>query len=291
MPTSYNFKVALGSMWMEKWVNLIAILTISAGLFIIMLGLLAVYNINRVAAKLPTRFSVTVYLKDNLSDAEAQKVASKLKKFRSVKSIKYISKDRALSDLRSSLKDADYILEGLDENPLPASVVLKLKDKFVKSDSVKELAKKVLKIKGVDEVQYGEKFLRSIQSTMAGAQKMGLAILAVLSAGIIFVCYSTVKILFYRKQDEVETLKLLGATKGFIRAPFIIEGGIIGTLGGVIAVLGALAAYTFVFQRLAQVVPVLKSVQFPFETLWALPAAGLFIGVTGAIVALGRIRY
>lgn len=292
MAGTYNFRLAITGLLKEKWINLISVLTISAGLLIIMVGLLAVYNVNRFTAKLPTRFAVTVYLKDGLTEGEAKRATSKLRRLREVRSAQFISKERALSDLRKSLKDADYILEGLDdENPLPASVVLKIKKEFVKSASVRKLARKALSVVGVDEVQYGEKFLSTIQSIMAGAQKLGLAVLVVLSGGIIFVCYSTVKILFYRKQDEVETLKLLGAKKSFIRAPFVIEGGVIGALGGTLASLGALAAYVLVYLKLADIVPVLKTLSFPLMSLWALPVVGLFIGVTGALVALGRIRY
>ncbi len=66
------------------------------------------------------------------------------------------------------------------------------------------------------------------------AGTIGSAVMAIIVAGMLFVCYSTVKILLYRKRDEVETLKVLGATKWFIRGPFIIEGGIVGFLGGAI---------------------------------------------------------
>ena len=65
----------------------------------------------------------------------------------------------------------------------------------------------------------------------------GLVLVTILSTGIIFVCYSTVKILFYRRTEEIETFKLLGATKGFIRTPFFIEGAVIGACGGLLSLL------------------------------------------------------
>jgi cell division transport system permease protein len=112
-----------------------------------------------------------------------------------------------------------------------------------------------------------------------------------LSAGIIFVCYSTVKILFYRRTEEIETYKLLGATRSFIRLPFLIEGAFLGTAGGVAGLLGILSFNYLVLMRLSLSMPLIRKILFPTDLFLLLPFIGLFLGVTGAAIALGRIRY
>jgi cell division transport system permease protein len=120
---------------------------------------------------------------------------------------------------------------------------------------------------------------------------IGIVFVLILSAGMLFVCYSTVKILFYRKQKEIETYTLLGATKTFIRAPFLIEGAVIGLCGGILSLAGMLALYYFFILRISMLFPIFKAVVFPVSMVFTLPFAGLILGISGALIAIGRIRY
>ncbi|MGD1075598.1 MAG: FtsX-like permease family protein [Thermodesulfovibrionales bacterium] len=112
-----------------------------------------------------------------------------------------------------------------------------------------------------------------------------------MTAGIIFICYSTVKILFYRRKEEIETLKLLGATRGFIRTPFLVEGGIIGIIGACMSLATILFFYQSIFKKLTVTAPLFTAVVLPPAVILFLPAAGLFLGITGALIAIGRIRF
>jgi cell division protein FtsX len=110
-------------------------------------------------------------------------------------------------------------------------------------------------------------------------------------SGIIFICYSTVKILFYRRKEEIETLKLLGATRGFIRTPFVIEGAVIGVVGGALSMVVVIAFYLTVFRQLSATLPIVRTVVFPGELFLPLPLIGLFLGITGSLIAMGRIKF
>jgi cell division transport system permease protein len=261
------------------------------GLFLLAAGAIAVYNVHELAQKLPERFSMTVYLKDEATAADAEKVLSALRINRQVERAVYISRDAALKELKGALKDSSALLDGLDENPLPASVEIRLRKDYLSTSAVKKLASQIKGWSGVEDVQYGEQFLASIQSIMAGVRSVGIAALGVLLIAVLFVCYSTVKILFYRRTDEVETQKLLGATGWFIRAPFLLEGSIIGLAGGAAAAAALYALLNVSLAGFAQTIPVVRYLVVPSAALLALPLAGLFIGFTGALVALGRIRF
>jgi cell division transport system permease protein len=291
MALSYSFKLAARSIWHERWINLLSVLTITAGLLITAVTILAVYNIDAAAGRLPEKFSIMVYLGDNLSQQEVENIIDAAQKEDIVQKVKYIPKDEALKDLKATLKDTSYVLDGLGENPLPDAIEVKLKNSAMGPDTVQKFAQRLRALSGVAEVDYGEKFLSSIYSLRMGMRGVGIVFVILLSLGTVFVCYSTVKILFYRKRGEIETYKLLGATKGFIRAPFIIEGAVIGLSGGLLSLIGVLSLYYLVTMQLRLSFPLFKVLIFPFDMSFVLPVAGFFLGIIGASIAIGRIKY
>jgi cell division transport system permease protein len=288
---SYPVRSAVSGLWREKWINLLSVLTIASGLFLISVAFLLVFNLSAAVRDLPERFSMMAFLEDGLSAERMQKIVTDTRAMPGVRSARFISREEALRELRATLEDSGQVLEGLDENPLPASVEVKVKESAVTVERAGELARRMEALEGVEDVQYGERVLSIIQSVRRYTETLGALLVGVLAAGMVFVCYSTVKILFYRKRAEIDTIKLLGATKGFIRAPFLIEGGVLGAAGGGVSVLGLLALYSSLYLKLAGSFPLLKALVLPGWFLLYPPALGLAIGVAGAYIAIGRIRF
>jgi cell division transport system permease protein len=290
MALSYSFKSAFRSLYKEKWINILSAFTVASNLFIITLTAFFLYNIELIASHLPERFSIVAYFKDNLSQEETNVIVDSLKKRDDVLSLKYVSKEDAMDELKKTLGDTSYILEGLTENPLLSSVEIRLKKDFVTTDIVKQISDEIKKMPGIDTVHYGEKIAEAIHLLKRSINNMSIIIFLIISSGVIFVIYSTVKILFYRRKEEIEIIKLLGATKSFIRKPFLIEGGVIGFFGGVLVIIGALFFYFAVTYRLSMVIPMLKTLAFPLEILILLPITGTALGIIGSIIALGRLK-
>jgi cell division transport system permease protein len=288
---SYAVRSAFLALWREKWINLLSVITIGAALLLILIAGFFAYNLERAARNLPDRFTVMVFFKNGLSDSEARQGAERIKNIGIVSDVRYISADKALKELRGAMKDSDFILEGLESNPLPASAEVRLKKGSVNEEGVRELSKHLATIDQVDDVQYGDKLLGVIHMIQRYAETFGGALVLALSIGVIFVCYSTVKILFYRKREEINTMKFLGATKWFIRTPFIIEGSILGLGGGAFSAGAALSLYYVIFTQIAQALPVLHGVQLPTGLMLLSLPAGLLVGTAGALIAVGRIRF
>jgi cell division transport system permease protein len=288
---SYSFRLALQSILREKWIYLLSILTIAAGLFFTTITVLSVYTLDSATKNLPEKFSVMLYLSDTASQQDRDNIISTAQKDRAVEKAIFIPKDQALKELKSTLKDSAFILEGLGENPLPDSVEIKFKSDAVGHESVQRLANSMKDIKGIQEIEYGENFLSAVHSLRTGMKTVGMTIVIIMAIGMLFVCYSTVKILFYRKEREIETYKLLGATRRFIRTPFLLEGAVIGFAGGLLSLTGVLALYYVLVFRLSSTFPLLKLIVFPIDLSVAIPLSGLLIGMAGAAIAIGRIRY
>jgi cell division transport system permease protein len=291
MAISYSFRLAAQSILHEKWINLLSILTIATGLFFLSLTLLSVYNIDVATEKLPGKFSVMLYLDDNVSPQEKENIMNTAGGKSAVEEVKFIPKDEALKELKATLKDTEYVLEGLTDNPLPDSIEIKFKSESMTPEVVKNLSAELRSFKGVSDIEYGENYLSSLYSVRRGTMAAGIAFIIIMAAGMLFVCYSTVKILFFRREKEIETYILLGATKGFIRTPFLIEGAVIGLFGGVLSLLGVLTLYYLVIFRLGITFPIFKFIIFPIGMSYMIPLAGLVLGIMGAAIAIGRIRY
>ncbi len=291
MSMSYSFRLAVQSLLHDKWINFLSVLTIAVGLLFTAITLLTVFNISLATKDLPEKFSIMLYLKEDLPQQDIETLMKTARNDPSVEKVKYITKEEAWKELKASLKNTDYVLEGVGENPLPDTLEIKLKSETISPETVKKLTASLKAIKGVSEIEYGEKFLASIYSLSMGIKTIGAILIIIMSAGTLFVCYSTVKILFYRKNREIETYKLLGASRGFIRAPFIIEGAVIGLSGGVLSLIGIFILYYLVLLKVSLAFPIFKSFIFPLNMSYALPAAGLLLGITGAVFAIGRIRY
>jgi cell division transport system permease protein len=290
MALPYSFKSAFQSLCREKRINALSILTVGASLLIITLVSLFLYNMNIASKRLPERFSMVIYLKNDLAEEQIKEIVSNLNRRGEIINLKYISKDEALQELKQALPESGTLLEGLDENPLPPSIEIRVQEEIIKSDAVQRLAEEIKEMPGIDSVYYGEKIAETVHLLKRSVQNMSLIIFIPVSAGIVFVIYSTVNILFYRRKSEIEIISLLGATSGFIRTPFIIEGGLIGIAGGVLGALVALAFYFGITYNLSVAMPILGNLIFPSEILFLLPAAGGILGIAGSIIAVGRLR-
>jgi len=286
----YSIKLAFKSLWYDKWINILSIITIATGLFILGVVLFSLYNIEKIARNMPERFTINVFLSNKASEGDVREVINLLQKDPVVKDYRYISKEEALKELRQSLKDAAYVLEGIDENPLFPTIVVRIKsDQFDKTRIV-DLIRRIKMMKHIEDVVYADQLFESIEKIYKGFRVSGFGIIILFSISVIFVCYSTVKILFFRRNEEIEIYKLLGATKGFIRFPFIIEGSVLGFLGGCFASSG-IYGLGMLLRSLNNPITFLSHINLPLLYITILPAVGLILGLAGSTIALGRLKY
>lgn len=287
----YAVKVAVKSILREKWINLLTAVAIGFALLILSVAVFTLYNLEMVSKQLPEKFTIMLYLKDGLSREKIEEVKASVRQEELVKGVVFISREKAFHELKESLRGADYILEGLEENPLSPSMEVKIRKELFSSEAVENLIERLRGMPSVEDIDYGKVFLDFMQSFRTSMRAIGIFFATLVFFSILFVINSTVKILFYRRNDEIETYKLLGATAGFIRSPFLIEGGVIGFAGGVLGILESFAFYYVLFFRLGKNLPLLHYLSFPVEVFWALPFIGLLLGLWGTSIALGRVRF
>ncbi len=289
----YSLQTVLKSLWREKWINLLTILSVSIGLSLITTFILLTYNTDSVLKRWSKNFGLVVYLAQDIGSSQEKTLKETFSSDPDITEVQYISKGRALDQLRQTLGQDAIVLEGLTDNPLPSSFELSLKSSLLEPGQVKKKSSVIEKMSGVDDVQYGEKWLASLytitRSMKAGAVVIGCSIFI----AITFITYCTIKILFYRRKEEIETLKLLGATRIFIRLPFLLEGLIVGALGGIISSSVIFSSYTLVSTKIVDFLPSFSLFinDLPFQVYFIVPAAGALVSVIGSFIAVGKIKY
>jgi cell division transport system permease protein len=288
----YSVHTALKNLWLERWINFLTVISISVGLLILSSFITITLNVDSVMKRWSTGFGMVVYLKENISREEKASLKRLLSDDSGILEVKYISNNEALETLRRVLGSGTSILEDIDENPLPSSFELKLKRDLVTTAFVEKRAGEIRKMPGVDDVQYGEEWLSSLNTLSSLLGVIALFLGVAIFIAITFITYTTIKILFYRRTEEIETMKLLGATRSFIKLPFLLEGLFIGLFSGIISSLTLLLIHSVTTIKLIEFIPSLRSlVSLPVEAYLVLPLAGAALSLMGSFFATGRIRY
>lgn len=272
----YFFLTALHNIKKNLMIHAMATGTIALSLLILGTVSCIFLNLNDFMKRVREEIGIILFLQDGLSQVQVQNLKEDISRIHEVDRIFYVSKEEALQRLKTQLKDQDDILEGLENNPLPASFEIKLRPKFQNLESAKILAQRLENIEGIDEVQYGEAWTEWLMNTIKLVQLVASVIFVLLFVLTTLIIFSTIRLTIYARRDELEIMKLIGATNLFIKMPFYIEGLLQGFIGGVISV-SVLYAIYYLFT--------LKIESHPLSICF-LPAPGV-LGIVGAGVALG----
>jgi cell division transport system permease protein len=231
----YFLKKALEHLRVNPFLTLVTVSTITISLVIFGLFGLIYLSVQQVLHRWGDDFRVTVYLSDTVSQSDAENVRSEIARWAEVEEITYTSKAQAMAWFRTQLQDYAGILEGLRENPLPASFEIKLRAGGAASGTLDRLVSRLRQERGVADIHYGQRWLARLKVVMDMVKLVGLAVGGLLLLATVVVVSNTVKLTFYARQEELEIMRLVGATDFFIKAPFLIEGLVHGVAGGALA--------------------------------------------------------
>ncbi len=286
----YFLRKALENIWINPFLSLVTLSTIAISMLILGLFSLIYLNVQQSLHQMGGELQITAYLQETISSEQAEVLRSKVADWPEVEGITYISKEQALARFRSQLREYAGILEGLKENPLPASLELTLMPQYGRSGNIKELSTRLGRLPGVAEVQYGRKWMAKLRVFVEVIKLVGITVGGLLLIATIFVISNTIKLTFYSRREELEIMRLVGATDFFIKAPFLIEGLLHGLGGALLAAGGLSLLILFLFShldlplRLAVMAGSLPTGQLVAGFL----GLGLLLGVLGSMVSLRR---
>jgi len=286
----YFLRKALENIWINPFLSLVTLSTIAISMLILGLFSLIYLNVQQSLHQMGGELQITAYLQETISSEQAEVLRSKVADWPEVEGITYISKEQALARFRSQLREYAGILEGLKENPLPASLELTLMPQYGRSGNIKELSTRLGRLPGVADVQYGRKWMAKLRVFVEVMKLVGITVGGLLLIATIFVISNTIKLTFYSRREELEIMRLVGATDFFIKAPFLIEGLLHGLGGALLAAGGLSLLILFLFSHLD--LPLRLAVMagsLPTGQLLAgFLGLGLLLGVLGSMVSLRR---
>ena len=270
--------------------SMASITSVIAALLVIGIFFIIMLNVDYAATALESQIEIKVYLADNLSPKLIDTMKNEMSTLSGIKSIEYKSKSQALKELEKKWGENAYLLSGLeDDNPLPDTFVVKLNN----SSLAQSVALSLSSISNVDKVQYGKAELEKLLKATNLLRMGSIVIIIVLLFISIFIISNTIKLTVFARRREISIMKYVGATDWFVRGPFIVEGIILGFLGGVFSTILLAAAYSY-FSNLVkqQMMGLLAVTLMPFQQiLVSLSILLIVLGIViGAIGSLSSVR-
>ncbi len=284
-------KQGFQGMWRNRGMGLASVGSISAVLMILGIVLILILSINNLVLEVKTKFDeIQVYLEDDLTDNDLDAIEESIKTNEGVLSVVFRSREQGLEIMKEEWNEDSYLLEGLEENPLQNSYIIQLKDIKYADEVVKML-------KSMDEIEDVKYYKDIIDKLMVFANYIrfgGIVVIAILVLVSVFIISNTIKITVSSRKREINIMKYVGATNGYIRGPFIIEGILFGFIGAVFSVLLINYGYEYFFKSVSDKLYVLFTVYLVPPSLLVkditimFTAIGVGIGALGSLVSLKR---
>jgi len=197
--------------------------------------LLLLSNLQTIGERLGKELQIVLYLEKGLTGKKRAQVEEAVMAREEVESVEYCSSRAALKSLEKAMGEVAHVLEGLPENPLPASLEVRLKKPYRNLEAIEKAARVLSSIKGVADVEYGGGWMKRFFAFVRILRWLALSLGALLLFASVIVISSTLTLGFYARKEEIEILRLVGATESYIRLPFFLESLLQGVGGAVLA--------------------------------------------------------
>jgi cell division transport system permease protein len=271
---------------------MVAIGTITLALLTFGIFIITVINLNQIFDDWGKRIQVIVYMDEDTSSEGIKKVKEKIINLTQTENIIYVSKERALITLKKSLHNQNGILDNLDDNPLPASFEIQLKEEYKNLQSVQAF---VARVKGIDEVsdaEYGQEWLEKFSAFISMVKLVGVSIGCFLLLATIIIISNTIKLTIYSRREEIEIMKLVGATNFFIQTPFFLEGFIQGLSASLLSLGILYVSYKILISKIiidySLYLGYLDLIFLPQKLIIELILLGILLGLFGCAFSMGR---
>ena len=228
------FKRAIDDIFKNSFLNLVSVITISLSILIASAFILFFINTGDIINSWKNGLRIMAYLKPQLNHTEKDFLKQSIQTMDGVQSVRFIPKDEALHLLKTQMANQASVLENLTENPLPDSFEIRMTADIESWQRIASLATQIDGLVNVDEVEYGQRWIGRFINIFNLFRIAGYAMGTLFFVAAIFIVANTIRLVIYSRREEVEIMRLVGATDSFIKIPFYIVGLIQGALGAAI---------------------------------------------------------
>ena len=288
-----NIKEAFQGIARNKGMSLLSVISIMAVLVLFGVVVLLVLNMTGIVNETEKKVDkVVVYLTDDASEEAIQDIISKAESTGYVKDVSFTSKEQAWEDFSKNMELSNdaYFLEGMEENPLPASLTLQLSN----IKQAKAVANTLQSMPGVYQVDYLNELIGKIVQVNDWVRILGVVIVAILLIIAIVLIHNTIKSTIANRSQEIQIMKYIGASNGYIRRPLLIEGLVFGVVAGALALVLVYLGYKGMFGMFDERLNVLMGLKLirPEDMLQDMAimflCIGVGVGLIGSSLSLKR---
>lgn len=265
--------------------NLVSVGSIALALMIIGALLLLQQNTSSLLNRLKSQTSIIVYLNEDVENSQRMNLESKLIAHPAIQDLSYRSQEEAMKVMKQRL--GENAVQGINENPFPSSFHISLKPDRLKD--IESVAEEVSGWEGIEDIDYGKEHVERLENLSYIAQILLGSIGIIICVVSVFVIFNTIQLSVVSRQDEIDILKLVGATKRFIGFPFVIGGAIQGLLGCVFGTALLWLIHWVVQGRISalEFFP-LDPTFLTYTRISIVALVGLVLGVIGSATAVRR---
>lgn len=292
---AYCLREAAGSLWRQRGSTVLSVLAISVALLVLGAFLLVTANLERVMSRWSAAAEFSVYLRDDIEPEQRVALNLLLADSPLVASREYVSKAEALERFARDFPDLAAGAGLLDENPLPASIEVRLRPETGGADPIEALAIRLRAAPGVADVRFDRTWLERLAAVVQGLRWIGWVLGLVLVAAATITVATIVRLSLHARRDEVGIMQLMGAPLALLRGPLVAEGILHGGAGATLALVALYAGYAAVRARyesaLAGFVDPSLLGFLPWALSLALVSGGMAVGCLGGLVAARFVRW
>ena len=261
-----------------------AVFTIAVSLLLLSFFAILFLNANSVVESLRNKVEMEVFIGDQLSQDQVTNLKILIEQLEGVKVARFVSKEEAAEIFKQEF--GEDINRVLNFNPLPASFKISLKDGFKNAEAAAIIFRQVKSLRGVEDIIYRKQLLEMLDQRAVTFLWVILGIGAFVAVASIILVANTIRLAIYAKRKIIQTMKLIGATRGFIRWPFIIEGLIQGVIGGLVASGVVYGLFSYLEQWAS--VSLSEFVRVPEFSYLTIIVVGSFLGILGSLISIRR---
>lgn len=283
---SYFFREAVRRIWVSKRTSFVAVAMIAISLFIVGSFLLVAENLGRAAEEWQGKSRVIVYLENDATPQQIEAVGRWLASKPEMAKRHFISREAAMARFRQWFANLSEVVGELEDNPFPPSFEVDVEPRLAQSPAFHQSIAGLRAMSGVDQVQYDWEWIARLKRVVNVINIAGIIAGGILAIAAAFTIANVIRLTMMLYREEIEIMRLVGATERIIRGPFLIEGFLQGTLGGVLSIVLLFASYELARRSLSATSSILWGFLFtgflPWQKIAMLVAGGMLAGWFGS---------
>ncbi|WP_372767977.1 permease-like cell division protein FtsX [Pseudoalteromonas sp.] len=282
---------SLGELWRTPVASLMTIAVLGLSLTLPTTLYVVVKNVQKVSSGFDNAAEISLFLKQDISDKDSTALVKRLSLYKEVKEVRFISKQDALEEFKVASGFGEA-LNYLDENPLPSVVLVTPNSQFTKPEAARELLDKLERERDVDFGKLDIEWLERLNALLSLLRESVLTIAFLLLTSVVLIVGNTIRLSIMDKKQEIQLMKLVGATNHFIQAPFLWTGIWYGIVGGFIAFLAVLMMILWLDNAVTHVVGVYNASfnlqGLNFSEFLVLLGLAISLGLFGSFLSVKR---